>query len=332
MKIDHNTTIFIGDNSKNERYEKTQNNDKNKTGIIFAGDLNQNLDPIAKKRKEAQEAALKVVSDAFSGEKSIDDDMQLRRDHIDQLREGIKNVQDEIQDIDNTKEELRKSQGVDADSEEQKDLELIQKRNESIKPGSKVTLTEEDNERLAQIDENNLTDYQKQALQLESSKSPYQEEIDSANDEIIMENAIIRGVRLERLKSEPVLDAQKQAKDILDAASEEIKGMLVDEAKDHVDDTMEETQEKAEEKADEKKQQEAELEAAKDKSEQMEALANSDKEAPKKADNDSSDIPMENMLKLDKIKTDVQTEVENIADKMNLVIEDIKGAVVDTQV
>ena len=46
----------------------------------------------------------------------------------------------------------------------------------------------------------------------------------------------------------------------------------------------------------------------------------------------TEEMPMEEMLTLEQAKTDVQKEVQNIVDKMKLVAEDMKGAVVDKSV
>ena len=41
------------------------------------------------------------------------------------------------------------------------------------------------------------------------------------------------------------------------------------------------------------------------------------------------DRQIKNVLEMDAIRTDVKKEVENIADKMKLVVEDLKGLKVD---
>ncbi len=129
-----------------------------------------------------------------------------------------------------------------------------------------------------------------------------------------------------------MVDATKEKEDILDAAKDEIYGMLVDEVKDHLDKEMEEEKEKAEEKAEEKKEKEEQIEEIKERIEELERLANPEKaEEEKKTSEQDSDIDrqMRNVLEMDAIRTDVKKEVENIADKMKLVAEDLKGLKVD---
>ncbi len=52
----------------------------------LAGDLNLIDDPVTKKRKEAQQKALKVVKDAWDIDRSIDADIQEQRDHYDKMK------------------------------------------------------------------------------------------------------------------------------------------------------------------------------------------------------------------------------------------------------
>ncbi|NLG03099.1 MAG: hypothetical protein GX567_04630, partial [Clostridia bacterium] len=215
--------------------------------------------------------------------------------------------------------QLRENKGIAADSEEQKDLELIEKRNESMRPNSEVTLTKEDQKRLAQINEKGLTEYQKQALEMESYKSVHRKEIDEGKKLIIEENAIIRGVKLERLKSNPILKAKQEADSIMDAADEEIRGMLIDESKKFIDEKHKEEEEAAKKRAEEQEEKEELIEEIrKDKQEQKE-----------RTEKKKTEGLTEQVLELEEVKTDVKAEVEDIVDKMNLVIEDIKGAMVD---
>ena len=68
-----------------------------------------------------------------------------------------------------------------------------------------------------------------------------------------MEEETIKNVNLERLKTHPMVDAQKEAKKIEQSESKEVLGMLMEEGKDHVDDQIEKEKEEAK-KAKEKKE------------------------------------------------------------------------------
>ncbi len=319
MKVEH-TSIFFGEDARSGRSERAGKQGKGTT--IFAGNSSLAQDPITEKREQARKKAMKVVGDAFAKEQKIDNDMEARKNHISQLRESMGAAQAAIKQIDQEKEQLREAKGIAADSQEQKDLELLEKRNASVKMGSQVTLTKEDKERLAEIDAAGLTEYQKQALEMESYKAPYRTEIEDGEKQVLEEIAIIKGVRLERLKSDPMVGATKEADSIIEAAEDEIMGMLIKEGKDFVD-----AKHKAEEEAAKKKAEEE-----KEKEEQLEAIRADKEEQEKRIEENKTEALTEQVLDLDEVQTNVQAEVGDIVDKMNLVIEDIKGAVVDSQV
>ena len=158
-------------------------------------------------------------------------------------------------------------------------------------------------------------DYQQKQLDLDSAKSVYQQTVSENKKTIVEENAIIRGVRLEKLKSDPMLKAQDEAQAIREAASKEITGMVVEQAKEHIDQLQEEAEEKAEK--------------LEEKQEKLEEFIESQKEKREESEEIMEDMPVREMAELEQIKSDVKQEVENIVNKMALVVEDIKGAMVD---
>lgn len=341
MKIDQQTNNFVSNSGKSDLTEtetENKNNEKKekeKDITIFAGDLNMNEDPIAKKRKEAQEKALKVVGDAFDNDKKIDDDLKERRNHISKLSETIGDAKSQILEFEKRKLDLKESYGIEDDSQEQKDLELLEKESASKKIGSNVELSKEEEEQLSEIHKAGLTEYQDRCLELDKYVAASRDVVKESEKKIIVENATITGIKLERLKSSPMVDAVKEAEGILDAASDEITGMLLDEAKEHIDEKAKEEQEEAEKKAEEKEKQEEQLEAVKEKREEMEKLTNPEKAEEKGTDESdrevNNEIPIDNILEMTHKESDIKKEVENIVDKMKLVAEDIKGAVVDSK-
>ena len=133
-----------------------------------------------------------------------------------------------------------------------------------------------------------------------------------------MENAIIRGTKLERLKHAPMVKAQKEADAIQDAASKEIIGMIMEEAKDSIDEETKENQEKAEKLEEIQEEKEAFIEKQKEKREETEELL--------------ENIPMEELVHMGQLKDEIKQEIKNIVSEMKLVAEDIKGALVDESV
>lgn len=276
-------------------------------------------DSILQKKQEAQKKALKVVSDAWDGDRKIDADLAARGEKVRALQEESGNAKKELAAYETEKETLRENCGVAVDSDEQKDLELLLKQREADRAGSGVTLTEEEQKRLEEIGRQERTEYQSQVLAMDEAKDYYRDIIEKNEKEIRMENAIIRGIGLERLKSDPMLNAQKEAAAIREAANEEMIGMLTAEGRDHIDEEQEEKEEKAEESREKKAEQEELVEKRKDESE----------EAKKRAEELAEDMPTKEYMELEQMRTNVQKEVQDIVDKMNLVAEDIKGSLVD---
>lgn len=331
MKINENGSIFLSDDPRLQRTANQEEKGKAKGGNVFAGDLNLVKDPVAQKREEARNKAMKVITDAFSGEKKIDEDIQSRYAKIRDYDKQSKEITEEMKDIETEMEKLREGYQIDKDSQEYKDLMLLEKRKDA-EADPEIKLTEEEKERLNQIDEQGLTEFQQRSMELYEPMNELKENLTEAKKGIIIENATIRGIKAERLKHHPMVDATKEKEAILDAAKDEVYGMLMDEVKDHLDKEMEEEKEKAEEKAEEKKEKEEQIEEIKERIEELERLANPEKaEEEKKTSEQDSDLDsqMKNVLEMDSIRTDVKKEVENIADKMKLVAEDLKGLKVD---
>ncbi len=317
MKV-QNTTVFMGDDTLRARHGHEDAGKEQNQKNIFAGGLNQMADPILQKKQEAQRKAMKVVSDAWAGECEIDDDLALRRERIKQYMNDIGTAKDELREIENRRAQLREDYGVEADSQEEQDLKLLEKEMDSRKAGSDVRLTREEYEQIAQIKAQGLSEYQQRSLEMKASGEFYEQEINEAMDNMKAENAVIRGIRLERLKSQAMLKAEESADEIMEAANKEIFGMLIEEGKDHIDEEMEEKKEEAE-KAEEKEKEEEERAEKRD-----EKKAEEEQFREQLKDSVDMAVTSENIL------DDVQREIKKIMDEMKLLEEDIKGAAVDT--
>lgn len=316
MKV-HNNTIFMGDTSRSERNGDLQADQKKNGSTVFAGSLNKNFDPIAQKKKQAQQQAMKIVSDTWAGDRKIDNDLEERRNKIAQLRTEVGQYRKELKDTEAARTELREAYGVEEDSQEEQDLKLLEKEIDAKTPGKEVHLTKEDRERIKELKAAGLTEYQSRSLEMKQGGSYYEEQIYNCEKEIETENAIIRGIKLERLKKDPMVKAQAQAEEIMEAAGKEIIGMLMDEAKDHIDEEMEEKKEAAKEKAEEEKEQEEKLQKIKEEKKEREKLTEEILEAT------------EQMTEIGTAQNEALQEIKEIVDKMKLLEEDIKGAAVD---
>lgn len=322
MNVSKNVVFLRGiQDNKRAKAEETKEGTRKKqpeNTALFAGRMNEDLfsNKILEKKKEAQKKAMQVVGDAWKGERKIDEDLQERRDLINALEGENGEALSEINEINQRQEELKKQYGITKDSKEEKDLELLRREKQMwTNPGAGESLTMEEMRYVQKLRSEGLTDYQKRQLSLDAEKRHFQDIVDENKKEIVEENAIIRGVRLERLKSDPMLKAQEEAEEIKKAAIDEIVGMLIEDAKENIDEESEENRQKAEKLEEEQKK--------------MEEFIEAQKEKRKETDNLLEEMPVEELIGMEPLKEEVKQEVQKIVDNMNLVVEDIKGAMVD---
>lgn len=304
-------TVFLTDKNSTDilkQLRQTENKTEDKTEKskekknIFAGELNLIDDPVTQKRKEAQKKAMKVVQDAWDSDRAIDKDVQDRREHYEKMDRLRSEAQDEVMQINKEKQAVKEFYGVEDDSKEQQDLELLCKREDYMNGDFDSALTKEEWDRIAEIEKEPLTEYQKQALELHKRAGYFQGEIREAEKQMKDDAADIRSIQIERLKYQPMTEAQKNAKEIRENASKEIIGMLQQEALDRIDEEMEEAKEKAEEAAEKKEEEEEKLEEKLEK-------------------------------KLAELKQDdVKQSIEEIKVSMNLLDTDLKGIQVDEEI
>lgn len=280
MKVDNNITLFVGGQPENSLTTEGTGRKQENRKTVFAGDLNNQggtlQDRIEQKKKEAQKQALKVVGDAFDGDRAIDEDVENRYQNIKDLQEDRQRLLDEKENV-----EIRQA----------------------------------DLEKGYQAGEISEADYLKEKIDLKKEELIRVQDLDANEAQVKQESDTIRATRIERLKHHAMVDAQEQAEEIMDAARDEIVGMVYEEGKDHVEEEAEKREEQADEIKEEKEKQEELIEKQKEhRKEEEELLEN---------------MPTEEMISLDRIQSDVQQEVQNILNKMKLIAEDVKGAVVD---
>lgn len=325
MKIDENTNLLdkVQVHTGKTEHVKDKKKTRKQKDTIQASTLNLADDKIAKKRKQARAMVMSLLEDAFSGDKKIDEDIAERLKHIDSLAKENEEYSSTLNDIKEQKESLKEYYGVTDDSREQQDLELLRK--EKNAPFATIDMSEEEKQRLEQIHADGLTDYQKQVLELDAAEKEYKSKIAENQKTIIEENAVVRGIGIERLKAHEMVDAQKQGDQIMTAANKEIIGTLYEEVKDHQDEKLEEQKKAAEEKKQEEEELEKRLEAAK-----------ADKEKYTK-DNNDMDKMYQLGNSLDSVRNkaagstleDVKKSLNQIVGELKLTSEDLKGLVVD---
>ena len=321
MRVQNNITVFAGDTRNNKQAENADTasrNSQEKNKTIYAGSLLREFplrDRIQQRRAQAQERAMKIVGDTWNGDKKIDEELNRSRERIRELQASNKDAQDSIRDLKAESEAQAELYQVEPDSEEQQDLELLKKAQAASRPFSGIKLTEEEGERLAEIQDKELTEYQTRQLEINKRVLDYQETISLTNRKIEVENAVIGGIRLERLKKDPMLEAQQEAETVMEAARDEAVGMIVDEAKEHLDEEQEEKEEEAE--------------AIREKKEELEEIQEKRDEREKELEQLIEDMPVEEMTDLNQTVEGVKQQIQKVLNEVNLIEEDIKGAKVD---
>lgn len=307
---------------------------------IFAGDLN--LDPIADKKKKAQQKAMKIMEDAWTQDRAVADSITKREDHYAQMQEEVKKINEEIGRLNDKEASLMEEYEIDPESQEQKDLELLEKRQDVDKgllPGN--SLTDEEKARLKELDQSPLTEYQERALAVNDSRGVFK--LNKADYEKQMKDdmANVRAIKLEALKHNPMVDAQKEMAEIYEQASKEIIGMIREDGVDHLDEVQEENEEKAEETKEKEKEQEEEIAEKKEARAIEEALRTGTEEAIEKAkaihrqNEANTDVELDSAIDYDKISDvsgDVNKSLDEIKNSMNLLEADLKGIQVDEEV
>ncbi|MBO5353299.1 MAG: hypothetical protein J6A77_08390 [Lachnospiraceae bacterium] len=254
------------------------------TSRMFAGNFARESsipDRIAEKRETAMEKAKKLLGDVFAAEKMIDDDLMERANRITESEQSIVEANKELANLREEQEKLKEQYGVTGTETEKQ-------------------LPEE---------------YKMQRDELKRYGDPYRQTIAEAQDVIEEERRIISAIQVERLKSDPMVAASKQAEETLESANQEIIGMLVDEVKETMSEHMEEAKEKQE--LEEKKQEleEAKREEREQRKEQAELL----------------EVPVKELLSLEQVREEMKQEVDTMLVEMKLLAEDIKGSMVDAE-
>ncbi len=296
MKVEKNITVFAGAEPNQVRAENAAQKQEDErerrkdSTTFFAGDFQGDKslqERILQRKEQAQKQALKIVKDAWEKDQAIDQGMEESREHIRQMQEENQHIQSELRDVDQRREELKKTYGVTDDT-------------------AAEDMPQEYRDRLREL--NDYANYNKELLG--------ENQLD-----IIGENAAIRGTRQEKLKRSPehtMVGAKEQAQETLEAVGDEIIGMVMDDAKKHLDEEQKEREEQAEK-----------LQEKREEAEQLQEKREEDREDLEEL---IGHVPVDEMLDLDRSRTDIRQEVRTIADKMKLVAEDLKGTMVDKNI
>lgn len=331
--------LFVTNENAAARQKAEKGANTNRS-TIFAGDLSVKTDRVSVIKQQAQKKAMKVLSDVFEAEKGLDQSMEDMVERSQELKDEKLAYEKELCQIQADRDSLMEQCGLTEESQEHKDLELLRKEREAGKTGSGIELTDEEQSRLAEIHEAGITDYQKDMLELDQREELYQGKIEKNETQIMGISRSLNDISIERLKSNPMLDAAKQADGIMEAANKQIYGELINEGKKHIEEKMEEEKEKAEKRAEKKEEEEKKAEAKEEREalqeEMIENVRNNldEKEQIAKSSHadhlDVSDIEM--MASYNSQKPETDKKLQEIMDELKVIQDDLKGVKVDANI
>ena len=367
----HNPAMNPNANAMSRKAARLNQNDsgqmKNKS--INMSQLDGKMDSILMRKQRAQKRALKVVSDAWNADKKFDLDLKERRNHVTELKSSLAENKDQLEACNAGMKEIEELYGIEEGSQEKKDVELAALWNkykvfgnmslkfsemngtnnakETWEELTGVSLSDEDWQRMAELqgEISSPTPYQQRALEITEKAEVFQKNIDDTQIDLMSEDTAIRSVKIERLKEHGMVDAQKEADEINEAASKEFISMLIGEAQDHIDEKLEEKKEEAKEKAEEKEEREEKIEEQRAEKElQQEQLdlkreeshiAEETKAEQRKKAREQAELIEEagNGASLSGMSTsDAKIAIKEMLQKMKLLEEDLKGAALDAKI
>lgn len=295
---------------------------------IFVGNLglnnNQGINPlIEQKRKLAGKQAMKLISDAWERDNksadAVSEMKEIKQEKIDEANE----LNAKINEIDEQKAALQKQYGVSDESQEQKDLELLQKYQNNKNGVSYDEFSKEELERLNELQHTERTEYQARVLELNNVQGVYRTNMENADYTVQEITKSITDTKIEQLKSQDMLNATDAADAIKEAANKEIMGMVIQDAKEKIDEEMEEEKEKIEEAKEEKEEFEEKIEERKEEREAQEELIEGEAKINK----------LESKIEHGKVSNasvlEARKDIEKILIENNLINEDIKGLNID---
>lgn len=312
--------------SGHNKLDNAKNSGKQGGSSFFAGEINgQNTTDsiIEQKRKLAGKQAMKLVKDAWERDNGKSESMQSMNDNREKLLGEMRENNEKIKDIAKQKQICKESYGITDDSEEQKDLELLEKYQNNILGVFSDDFSKEEIDRLKELQSKPRTEYQKKMLELNGLENNYRMDNETKKMQIQSITATENQAKIDNLKNQDMLDASDAADDILAALSKEMLGLLVSDAKDKSDEKAEEDSKKKEEIEEKQEEKNERLEEAKEKRKEEEKIIKDSIESDK----------IDTDVKNSSIKNDRSEEVQKIISKVTkdnkLVNEELKGIEID---
>lgn len=194
-------------------------------------------------------------------------------------------------------------------------------KEEMVAQKAELNRIAEEKEKLERLEASTGENYETEIAELTKAEEHFSGLIENGKK---LEDRTIQAltdIKIERAKSNPMVNATENAEKILEKADEEIVDMLMGEIKEHIDAENEKKQKEAVEKAEKKEELEERIESMKaEKEEEKEDSA---------PEVDYLEAATRRMVKIAETGEVVQKELKNVVDRLKLDLEDLKGAAVD---
>lgn len=355
--------------SRTEAGRNQKNSGQIKNGSINMNALGGKMDSILARKQRAQKKAMKIVSDAWTADKKFETDLKERRSHVQELKSSLVENKDQLENCNAAMAEIKELYGIEEGSQEQKDLDLVElwKKNSVANTMSRalsavdntrsqkeiwedetgISLSDEDWQRMTELkgEISSPTLYQQRAMEIKEQADFFQKNIDDAQIDLMSEDIAIRTVKIERLKEHGMVDAQKEADEINEAASKEFISTLIGEAQDYIDEKIEEKKEEAKEKAEEKEKQEEKIEKQRAEKELQQEQLDLKREESHIAEETKTEQRKKAREQAELIEeagsgeslsgmsaSDAKIAIKEMLQKMKLLEEDLKGAALDAKI
>ncbi|MDE6662358.1 MAG: hypothetical protein K2K46_03345 [Lachnospiraceae bacterium] len=335
---------FVISHNKNAEMRNEARNNKGKgvkltnKSINMSG-LNGDKDALTMRKQLARKKAMKIISDAWAGDKKIDLDISEIKYKRNESNENISEYNDYLKGYDEKRTELKEYYGISDYTDE--DIKLLNKKLRS-EYNSKISFTQEEQDRLAELNEEAYLKYKEQTAGIDMAAAHYEKLKDDESRMVEAYNSEITGINLERLKFHKMLDAQQEAEEINKEASEDAINTLIGEAQEHIEETHEEKWEEAKEAAEKKEEQEEKIEEQRQEKEEFQEQL----EIKREESSEAEETRIEQAKKAREqgeiiegateymggdagMSSDVKAAIKDMLNKMKVLEEDLKGAEID---
>ncbi len=273
--------------------------------------------------KEKQEKTQKQSIDASGLNLCQDSIAEKKKKAMQDAMDFIKQQFESDSQVDDVMEECR---GQIAEGKEQ-----------ALAASKELKSVQEQKEQLKEEYPDGGEDYDAYMKELNEMESHWKKEMQKGQSMVADSTSAIKAVKQEALKHHGMTDAVKAAEETMEAASKEMIGMLMNEAKDTVDEELEETVEKAEEAKEEKTEQEEELKEAqieqekkaKELEEELEKRRRARENRPAPPSAESHAALMQDLQNRQK---EIIDNTNQILEEQTLLPEEIKGIMVDLNI